>query len=180
MQKKAEKDLHNLVNTPTFKATVETAQRISKAVTPYINTMEQNRRILSSKDMKILLAPSPRPVTREEIEYLLSQQGSRNKIEILYTKDKKLERMAGGKLLTYEFFGNAKRINVFESILENRAVPTAILRKIAKCPSDYAIRKLISDINKTASYKLKIKRLLKFSYGLRGYVIYEELNIIPE
>jgi len=176
---KAQREWETFYNSPSIKALEKDAKEIVKITAPIIENYRTMNRPLFGVE-KVMVIPTSRPVTRDDVEYLLSERfPESDKVEIFYTKNKILTRMIQRKKLSYQFDKDSKRERVFESILESGAMPTSMLKKTAKSPSDEALRKLVGDINRVVSSKLKT-RIITFNRGKGGYAINENVTIIPE
>lgn len=174
--KKAQKDFDSFYNSPSLKALKKDFGRMATTIYPVVEAHNKvNQSILNTKDFKVF--PTPRPATREDIDYLLSEKiPTSGRVEIFY-KDKTLTRTVQGKKLLYQFDKGGKRERAFESVLEQGSVPTASLKKITKSPTDEALRKLIGDINRAVAHELKV-RIIEFNRGKGGYAISKDVTVI--
>lgn len=175
-------DLNNrvqeILNSATMKSAFQTISNISANM----------RRIIPIHQEPELTYIVRQPATRREIEDIFEQRLGRalqerreSSEEIMFTKDRTLIRVVSGKELKHSFFGNRKRLALFEAL--NNAVdyiPTRKLQDYVKSPSPEALRRAICSINNDVRDALKLRiNIIEGRSGF-GYKISEKITIISE
>jgi uncharacterized protein (DUF2267 family) len=170
--------VQEILNSATMKSAFQTISNISANM----------RRIIPIHQEPKLMYIVRQSVTSLEVENILDKKlrGALRKQqispeEIIFTKDKALIRMVSGKELKHSFFGNRKRIAVFEVLNDaTDYISTRELQGYVESPSSQAFRRTIYSINSDVKKALKLKtNIIEGRPGL-GYKISGKITVISE
>lgn len=153
-----------------------------------LNISTNMRRIISFYQEPKMTYIVRQPATRREIEDVFDQklrkalqERRESSEEVIFTKDRTLIRVVSGKEFKHSFFGNRKRLALFEA-LNNAAdyIPTRKLQDYVESPSPEALRRAVCSINSDARKTLKLKTNIIEGRSGFGYKISGKITIISE
>ena len=167
-----------ILNSPSMKGAFQAISNISSSMMRIIPTHQE-------PELTYIVR---QPATRREIEDIFDQKLEKalqerreSSEEIMFTKDRALIRVVSGKELKHYFYGNGKRLAVFEALNGTTDyVSTRKLQDYVGSTSLQALRRAVCSINSDTRRDLKLKTNIIEGRAGFGYKISEKITIINE